>query len=258
MASSILTIFNQKGGVGKTTTAVNLAVGLALRRIPTLLVDMDSQANATSSLGFEKEAGASLYGPLLGKGTAEEKIKETGHKHLRLIPGEVDLAALESELVQKKEDYLLQLKQHLQPCIDSGRFRAIVIDCPPALGMLSMNSIAAADHVIVPLQCEYLAMEGLGQALAVIDQLNEGGIPVRLGGIVLTLFDIRTRLSKKVMDEVKTHLPEALFKSVIPRTVRLSEAPSFGQSIFDYDPVGMGAAAYKQLAKECIARFSLG
>ena len=258
MFSTVFSIANQKGGVGKTTTAVNLAAALAERKIHTLLVDLDPQANATSAIGIEKQEGRSLYGPLHGEGSALEMIIPTAYEHLALIPSEVDLAAIEMELTQK-ENYLLRLRHTLQPVRDSGGYRAIIIDCPPALGMLSMNSLAAADHLIIALQCEYMALEGLGQILKLVERLKSAGVnrDLDIGGVVMTMYDVRTNLSRQVVDEVKRHLPDKIFDSVIPRTVRLSEAPSFGKPIFQYDPLSPGSTAYRNLAKEIIARFGL-
>lgn len=257
-STTVFTIANQKGGVGKTTTAVNLAAALADQKIPTLLIDLDPQANATSGLGIEKQEGRSVYPVLLGEGAIEDMVVDTGRKNLFLLTSEMDLAAAEIELAQR-EDYLLQLKQALTPLFESGEYRAVVIDCPPALGMLSMNSLAAADYLLVALQCEYLALEGLGQILSVVDRLHEAGVNENLevGGIIMTMFDIRTNLSREVVEEVRTNLPEKIFDTVIPRTIRLSEAPSFGQSIFEYDKMNPGATAYRNLAKEIIKRFSL-
>ena len=258
MACTVFTIANQKGGVGKTTTAINLAAALAEQKIHTLVVDLDPQANATSALGVEKHEGKSLYGPLRGEGSIFEMLTPTVWPHLALIPSEVDLAAIEIELAQQ-ENYLMRLRSVLDPLRNSGGYRVIIIDCPPALGMLSMNSLAAADHLLIALQCEYMALEGLGQILKVVDRLKNAGVNPTLdvGGIVMTMFDSRTNLSKQVVDEVKQHLPEKIFKTVIPRTVRLSEAPSFGQPIFAYDPAGPGAVAYRALGKEVTGRFGL-
>jgi chromosome partitioning protein len=258
MGSIVFTIANQKGGVGKTTTAVNLSAALAEKKIRTLLVDLDPQANATSAIGVEKQEGKSLYGPLHGEGTALEMITPTQYEYLSLIPSEVDLAAAEMELAQT-ENYLMKLRTCLQPVRDSGQFKAIIIDCPPALGMLSMNSLAAADFLLIALQCEYMALEGLGQILKVVERLKTANVnpSLEVGGIVMTMFDVRTKLSRQVVDEVKQHLPDKIFENVIPRTVRLSEAPSFGKTIFAYDPLSPGSTAYKKLAKEIIERFSL-
>jgi chromosome partitioning protein len=259
MACTVFTIANQKGGVGKTTTAVNLAAALAERKIHTLVVDLDPQANATSALGVDKQEGKSLYGPLRGEGSAFEMLTPTAWPHLALIPSEVDLAAIEIELAQQ-ENYLMRLRSVLDPIRNSGGYRAIIIDCPPALGMLSMNSLAAADHLLIALQCEYMALEGLGQILKVVERLKTAGVNPALdvGGIIMTMFDSRTNLSRQVLDEVKKHLPEKIFDSVIPRTIRLSEAPSFGQPIFAYDPHGVGASAYRALGQEVARRFGLG
>ena len=258
MACTVFTIANQKGGVGKTTTAVNLAAALAERKIHTLVVDLDPQANATSALGVEKQEGKSLYGPLRGEGGAFEMLTPTAWEHLAIIPSEVDLAAIEIELAQQ-ENYLLRLRSVLEPIRQSGGYRVIIIDCPPALGMLSMNSLAAADHLLIALQCEYMALEGLGQILKVVDRLKNAGVNPALdvGGIVMTMYDSRINLAKQVVEEVRQHLPEKIFQTLIPRTVRLSEAPSFGQPIFAYDPHGPGAVAYRALAKEIAARFGL-
>lgn len=258
MACTVFTIANQKGGVGKTTTAVNLAAALAARKIHTLVVDLDPQANATSALGIEKQEGRSLYKPLHGEGTALEMLTPTAWPHLALIPSEVDLAAIEIELAQQP-NYLARLRGVLEPVRNSGGYRAIIIDCPPALGMLSMNSLAAADHLLIALQSEYMALEGLGQILKVVERLKQAGVnpDLDVGGIIMTMFDSRTNLAKQVVDEVRQHLPDKIFQTLIPRTVRLSEAPSFGKTIFAYDPHSPGAAAYAALAKEVIARFGL-
>ncbi len=258
MPTTVFTIANQKGGVGKTTTAVNLAAALAEKKIHTLLIDLDPQANATSAVGVEKQTGKSLYGPLRGEGSIFEMITPTAYEHLALIPSEEDLAAAEIELAQT-ENYLMKLRGVLEPLRKSNGYRVIIIDCPPALGMLSMNSLAAADLLLITLQCEYLALEGLGQILRNVQRLKDAHIndDLQLGGVVMTMFDSRINLAKQVVDEVKQHLPDKIFSTVIPRTVRLSEAPSFGKPIFAYDPTGVGATAYRSLAKEVIERFSL-
>ncbi len=258
MACTVFTIANQKGGVGKTTTAVNLAAALAEQKIHTLVVDLDPQANATSALGIDKQEGKSLYGPLRGEGRAFEMLTPTAWPHLALIPSEVDLAAIEIELAQQ-ENYLMRLRSVLEPLRNSGGYRAIIIDCPPALGMLSMNSLAAADHLLIALQCEYMALEGLGQILKVVERLKSAGVnpTLDIGGIVMTMYDSRINLAKQVVNEVRQHLPDKIFSTLIPRTVRLSEAPSFGQPIFAYDPSGVGATAYRSLAQEVAERFGL-
>jgi chromosome partitioning protein len=254
----VFTIANQKGGVGKTTTAVNLAAALAEKKIHTLLIDLDPQANATSAIGVEKKEGRSLYGPLRGEGSALEMITPTPYEHLALIPSEEDLAAAEIEIAQS-ENYLAKLRTVLEPIRASGGYRVIIIDCPPSMGMLSMNSLAAADYLLIALQCEYMALEGLGQILRNVERIKSAGLngKLELGGIVMTMFDVRTNLSRQVVDEVKQHLPDKIFETVIPRTIRLSEAPSFGKTIFAYDPLSPGSTAYRNLAKEVIKRFGL-
>jgi chromosome partitioning protein len=258
MPATTFTIANQKGGVGKTTTAINLAAALAASGIPTLVIDLDPQGNATSGLGVERQDGRSIYGPLHGEGNAADMIVETPIKNLWILPSEMDLAAAEMELAQT-QNYLVRLRDVLQPVRESDRFRAIIIDCPPALGMLSMNSLAAADYLLIALQCEYLALEGLGQILRVVERLKNANVndALQIGGVVMTMFDIRTNLSRQVVDEVRKHLPDKIFETVIPRTVRLSEAPSFGKTIFDYDPHSPGASAYRNLSKELVKRFNL-
>jgi len=255
---TVFTIANQKGGVGKTTTAVNVAAALAERKIHTLLIDLDPQASATSSLGIEKQAGRSLYGPLRGEGSLFEMITPTAYEHLALVPSEEDLAAAEIELAQT-ENYLARLRRVLDPVRSSNGYRAIIIDCPPAFGLLSMNSLAAADYLLITLQCEYMALEGLGQILRNVERLKTAQIndALELGGVIMTMFDSRTNLARQVVDEVKQHLPDKIFQTLIPRTVRLSEAPSFGKPILDYDPHGQGASAYRSLTGEMITRFGL-
>ena len=194
MAATVFTIANQKGGVGKTTTAINLGAALANRYIDTLIVDMDPQANTTSGLGFEKREGASIYGPLTGEGTAQEKILPTNNDHLFIIPAEVDMAAIETELYDTP-NYLIKLRQSLESVMRSFRFDAIILDCPPSLGIISMNGLAAADYLLIALQCEYLALEGLGQILKVMQQIKDAGInpKLELGGVLMTMYDLRTR-----------------------------------------------------------------
>ena len=256
--TKVFAIANQKGGVGKTTTAVNLAAGLARLGLPTLLIDLDAQANATSALGLEKTEGRSMYRVLHGEAKAADMVVATSTEKLDLIPSELDLAAVESELAQA-ENYLGRMREALAPLVAAGKYKAILIDCPPALGMLSMNALSASDHLLVTLQTEYLAMEGLGQILGVVDQLQAAGATDKLtvGGIVMTMYDVRTKLSRQVVEEVKTHFPALVMEAMIPRTIRLSECPSHGQTIFQYDVHSPGAAAYEALAKEFVARFGL-
>jgi chromosome partitioning protein len=249
----VLAIANQKGGVGKTTTAVNLGVYLAAAGQRVLLIDMDPQANATSSLGFDKHSmPTSIYDTLVDSKPLAEVIIPSGRPNLDLAPSAVALAGAEVELVP-----LLAREHRLTRALDrvSARYDVVLLDCPPSLGLLTLNALAAADGVVIPLQSEYLALEGLMQLRQTIE-LVIGHVNPRLTvfGIVLTMFDMRTNLSAQVQQEVRTHFPGELFETVIPRSVRLSEAPSYGQSIREYDPTSRGALAYEQLAAELVRR----
>ena len=256
MSAITFAIANQKGGVGKTTTTINLGAALASFGIPTLLVDMDPQANATSSLGIEKKSGAGIYEPLLTGSDLSSRVVSTSQDNLWLVPSELDLAAAELEL-SSQENYLVKLRESLSHLSDNYGFQAILIDCPPTLGILSMNSLCAANYLLITLQSEYLALEGLSQITGVIKQLKESGAnPIlELGGIAMTMYDNRTRLSHEVWQEVNQYYPKEIFQTTIPRTIRLSEAPSFGKTIFQYDPKGVGAKSYLALAKEVKQRF---
>lgn len=241
--------------MGKTTTAVNLAACLAAEGRRVLLFDLDPQANATSGIGLEKIEGSSAYLVLLGEGSLLDKIKPTKYEKLDAIPSEVDLCAADLELA-RLENHLQRLAVALQPVRDCDRFDIVLLDCPPSLGILSLNAFAACDSVLVPLQCEYYALEGISMMNRVLDQLRAAGINPGLNimGVVMTMFDGRTKLSNEVVDEVRKLLGEKVFETVIPRTTRLAEAPSFGQPIIYYDKYSTGAAAYQLLAQEFLAR----
>ena len=206
----------------------------------------------------EKVKGASLYQVMHGEGTARDKLIQTERKNLWLIPSEADISAIEVEL-SGSENYLVRLRDCIAPLKESGEFDAIVIDAPPSLGLLSMNSLAAADYLLIALQCEYLAMEGLGQIMGVVEQLREAGVSdtLEVGGVIMTMYDRRTNLSKQVHNEVKNYLNDLVFNTKIPRTVKLAEAPSFGKTIFEYAKWNEGSFAYDKLAKEVDKRFSL-
>ncbi|HOB31898.1 MAG TPA: ParA family protein [Verrucomicrobiota bacterium] len=255
MPTKVVAVANQKGGVGKTTTAVNLAACVAAVGRRVLLFDLDPQANATSGVGLEKVEGASAYRPLLGEGTLAEKIQSTAFERLSIIPGEVDLCAADIELA-RSENHLLRVAQALQPVLDSGQFDVVLIDCPPSLGVLTLNAFAAADGLLVPLQCEYYALEGISMLNRILAQLRENGVNPRLEllGVVMTMFDSRTKLANQVVSEVREHFGDRVFETMIPRSTRLAEAPSFGKPILHYDKYSSGSAAYEVLAQEFLSR----
>ena len=253
--TKVIAVANQKGGVGKTTTAVNLSACLAALGQRVLLFDLDPQANATSGTGLEKIEGASAYRVLLGEGGLLEKIKTTAYERLEIIPSEVDLCAADLELA-RLENHLQRVKQSLQPVLDGGRFDVVLIDCPPSLGILTLNAFTASDGVLVPLQCEYYALEGISMMNRVLGQLRDAGVNPRLDifGVAMTMFDGRTKLSNEVVGEVRSLLGTKVFETVIPRSTKLAEAPSFGKPIIHYDKYSSGAAAYELLAQEVLAR----
>ena len=248
----IIAITNQKGGVGKTTTAVNLSACMAAEGKRTLLADIDPQGNATSGLGMAQAQGMSIYDVLINGESAGNAVQDTGFSGLMLMRAGIELAGAEIELVDAADRETL-LKKALLTLKDEYDY--IFIDCPPSLGLLTLNALTAADGVLVPIQCEYYALEGVGQLMNTVKLVRKKLNPLlAVEGIVLTMYDARTNLSAQVVEEVRAHFPDEAFETLIPRNVRLSEAPSYGIPINEYDARCTGATAYRDLARELIKR----
>ncbi|WP_454950715.1 ParA family protein [Dialister invisus] len=248
----IISIINQKGGVGKTTTAVNLAAFLADKGYKTMLVDADSQGNTTSGLSKDVEFEETLYDVLLNDVSIEEAVVKTDIKKLSILPASIDLAGAEIEMVSMEKREFLMKRKLDQVC---DKYDFILIDCPPSLGLMTLNALVASQEILIPIQAEFYALEGLSQLVKTVQvvtrKLNPG---LSILGILLTMFDGRTNLSLQVADEVKKYFGNKVFRTVIPRSVKLSEAPSFGEPILTYAPKSKGAEAYKKLCREVIKR----
>lgn len=247
--ATIVAIANQKGGVGKSTTAINLGAGLALQGDRVLLVDLDPQGNTSSGLGIDRSAiEVSTYEVLIDDVPIDDAIEPSSVGNLYLMPATIELAGAEIELVSMMSRES-RLAAALKPIVDQYAF--VLIDCPPSLGLLTINGLAAADEVVIPIQCEYYALEGVSQLMRNVQLVQQSLNPqLEVEGVILTMFDGRTTLSADVVDQVKEHFGETTYKTVIPRTVRLSEAPSYGEPIEAFDPMSRGAIAYRELARE--------
>lgn len=248
----IISVANQKGGVGKTTTTVNLSTIIAKKGKKVLLIDADPQGNATSAVGIDKDSEYSLYDVLINEEDFEKVIVSTKTKNLKVCPSNISLAGAEVELVsmmsreQRLKEQLLKIKD---------KFDYIFIDCPPSLGLVTLNSFTASDSVLIPVQCEYFALEGLGQLMNTINLVKKHlNKEIKIEGAVLTMYDIRTNLANQVVKEVKKYFQDKVYKQVIPRNVKLSEAPSYGMPIVEYDARSKGAKAYDKLAKEFLKK----
>jgi chromosome partitioning protein len=242
----IIAVANQKGGVGKTTTAVNIAASLASDKRPVLLVDLDPQGNATSGLGLTKEHAVTTYEVLRGDASIEQGIVQTRIDGLYILAANSNLAAAEIDLVD-----MGRREFRLHQALEGVKYDYVIIDCPPALGLLTINALTAATDVLIPVQTEYYALEGLGQLLGTVQRVREATNPrLDLLGVVLTMYDKRTSLSEQVRHEIETHFGDKLFSSVVPRNIRLAESPSYGKTIFEHDKWSKGARAYKAVARE--------
>jgi len=252
-STTVVALANQKGGVGKSTTAINLSAALAFQDQRVLLIDLDPQGNASSGLGVERGSiEVSIYDVLLKESSIQDSIEPTSVRNLFVVPATIDLAGAEIELVS-----MFSRETRLRAAIEDvdDDYDVILIDCPPSLGLLTVNALAAAEEVMIPIQCEYYALEGLSQLLQNVELVTGNLNPdLKVGGVVLTMYDARTRLSKDVADQIREYFGEVAYRTVVPRSVRLSEAPSYGEPIEAFDPMSRGAIAYRNLGREFIER----
>lgn len=252
----IIAVANQKGGVGKTTTAINLAAALAEQGRRVLLIDLDPQGNASTGLGIDPEdRDITTYDILVGEESLFDAVRETSLKGLMIIPATTDLSSADIELISNEKRSFLLHDALRQPAMDAFALDYVLIDCPPSLNLLTINALVASNSVVVPLQSEFFALEGLSQLMLTVREVRaSANSGLRIEGVLLTMYDARNNLSQQVEDDARENLQDLVFKTVIPRNVRLSEAPSFAQTIFEYDPSSRGGQAYRNLAIELIER----
>lgn len=250
----VIAIANQKGGVGKTTTAVNLSAAIAMRGKRVLLIDVDSQANATQALGIEASSGESLYQALIGNKLMEELVMPAHRRNLSIIPAHMDLSGVEVELTQNGT-HTSCMRDAMEGLRESGFYDYVFLDTPPSLGVLMTSSLCACDEVLTPMQCEFLSLDGLSKILYLIEEIKESGVNPNLvhEGVLMTMFS-NTNLAHQVIAQVKENLPDKIYHAVIPRSVRVAEAPSFGRTVMEHDPYGTASMAYQNAAKEFLAR----
>ncbi len=251
----IIAVANQKGGVGKTTTAINLAACLAAKGVRVLLLDLDPQGNASSGLGVQAGEGQSLYRVLIGEDTLAGKIQATRFPNLWMIPAQTELAGAEVDLV-KSDNHLVRLREILLPLKQEGRFDYLIMDCPPSLGILMTSALSAADGLLIPLQCEYFGLEGLARIVDIHDHIKANGINtgLTLEGIVMTMYDGRTSHSRAVVEEVRRAFEDIVYQTSIPRSIAVAESQSFEKPLIEYNPAGKAAVAYREMADEFLAR----